>query len=1227
MKKETRRCLKSVLLSAGYWQDRLEYFSLRDWWRQGRQSVCILEGVGGAGKTAIVERFLRSLPEALPQQAGDKTLPQPDGVFVFSFDEAAASTTQFFASLLGWLSEEYCDFKGSRQVPRGNSAFESLRQLLEGLAPTNRRRLIIIDGFEHAQTTEARNDSQLRWIKDGDLRDLLLWLAGGYLAGIQAIVTTRYAIPELLRSPQLSCGRIPVESISEEAGLALLKEHRVESTEDRLRILVRECGGHALMVDLAGSYIANFFAGRLEEVPGLLERMQDTTRTGTKLSSLPVSQLAERFEQIVAWYRQGLTERHPPALAVLERICLFRKGVSERTLVSIFSGKARKSASGVGLAALSRKELHRALGVLEDYRLLGMRPRVRTDPQGRSSHVLTAHPLILEGFLKHGDKEQMQMARQAIVSFLERKLGVTLKRLASSKKFDDTCWAVKRRYGFKCLNELEEVLHQALQLGRWQDAFAVYKRGMGAFPGLANGAIDYFRGATLTEMLSAFYRQQPSREWPAEMCRVINDAAGFSRQLGDLMSAEAHYRTAFKVSVKLPQDEAEDRWIAQRNLVNLHLLRGQLRQVCESAKRLFVDTKTLPEGDRRRLDSDLVAYTNLAYTCFLRGSVGEGMALFGKAKHLESQLKSKEPRFLAFPSIWFAMSLIRRRKGSDLQLANEELQRIKNTGKKRGWARIGRWASLVESRLKLAQEDLAAAGRELKRYEDFASGAQEMVASLLSGITLAQIASLKRDVPDRVLDRVGIALSQARSAGYGIYHIDLLIERARLHILRGAPQPALDDLTIALDTGIHPTRKSGLPVLLAATDPECWYAWAIAEGRHLRAQALLLQAAQRLGRSDSSSTTFKALPAQVRRWISSARTELEKCRALRKSIQDPRVHETEKLLKDLNRGVQMRPPLASADGRPVGAPQTITSRTRSHDRPRTKQWPKGNAMIRTVVELDLVAYSSIAEPYQQGLGAKTILQLNQQIQAFIDEGLRAVKARREDCVMETTGDGAILFFEHPTDIHVFSEAVHAATHEHNRTRSDPMAKRVFRIGAATGEVVMEPKPGGGFNIAGTTIAHAVRLEAKATPGGLLVDAATFEGLAGAQRQRYGPKRSVAGKRGEVFEAYGCVFSQEGAKDASGLADQTASAEPAANAMRGFGRDQRRDVLTRFKSLKSHQYTELIFLLEIPIGQRPADSLNLDDRKGRILNWAEEDEKLDDLLDVLRELTEPTDGHP
>src|SRR5436190_10500612 len=93
------------LLRARDWQHRPELDALCEWWRQGGRGVCVLVGIGGAGKTASVERFLRLLPGVLTPESNldrDVSLPKPQRLFVFSFYDEA-NPDAFFAQLAAWL--------------------------------------------------------------------------------------------------------------------------------------------------------------------------------------------------------------------------------------------------------------------------------------------------------------------------------------------------------------------------------------------------------------------------------------------------------------------------------------------------------------------------------------------------------------------------------------------------------------------------------------------------------------------------------------------------------------------------------------------------------------------------------------------------------------------------------------------------------------------------------------------------------------------------------------------------------------------------------------------------------------------------------------------------------------------------------------------------------------------------------------------------------------------
>ena len=89
------------LLRARDWQHRPQLDDVCEWWTLGGRGVCALIGMGGAGKTAVAERFLRVLPGGLPEDQGipkDSSLPTPHSTFVFSFYDAP-NADAFFEAL------------------------------------------------------------------------------------------------------------------------------------------------------------------------------------------------------------------------------------------------------------------------------------------------------------------------------------------------------------------------------------------------------------------------------------------------------------------------------------------------------------------------------------------------------------------------------------------------------------------------------------------------------------------------------------------------------------------------------------------------------------------------------------------------------------------------------------------------------------------------------------------------------------------------------------------------------------------------------------------------------------------------------------------------------------------------------------------------------------------------------------------------------------------------
>ena len=176
--------------------------------------------------------------------------------------------------------------------------------------------------------------------------------------------------------------------------------------------------------------------------------------------------------------------------------------------------------------------------------------------------------------------------------------------------------------------------------------------------------------------------------------------------------------------------------------------------------------------------------------------------------------------------------------------------------------------------------------------------------------------------------------------------------------------------------------------------------------------------------------------------------------------------------------------------------------------------------IKTVLEIDLYSYNDIATFIEENLDVAAVKAFEDQIHQFVDCGLKAVGLRRDDVVLGTAGDNAVLIFDDATTMHRFSEAVHLATLIHNRSKTVELAKRWFRMGAATGIVEYDPSK---RRIVGITTARAVRLEAASGKGQLVVDLATFDALQEDLKRVYGEEEIIEGKREERYKARRCTL--------------------------------------------------------------------------------------------------------
>ncbi len=879
-----------TLLRARDWQHRPEFDRLCDWWRGGGQGVCGLVGMGGAGKTAIVERFLRVLPGVMPQNPHipkEKNLPTPNSTFVFSFYDAP-NAEAFFQSLQMWLLQ-------SPDVETTVS-YSQLLFRMQNTAPG----LIVLDGLEKVQEDGARGI--LGQLSAPNLRDFVKRAADGYFPQLSVLITTRFPLADLQEEQPDFFQSIPIEEIDTSTGVNLLRQRGVQGNDLQLERIVKECGSHALTVDLAGGYIKEYGNGD-PNTPldlGNATDIEDAVRQEQDPAKRAVLKQGFRFARVAQRYQEAMLEHDPAAIALLERICLFRLGVGVETLAAIFTGEAAVKVSGAALAGLNVEQLQRKLDWLVRMRIIEV-TRIKYRQSGQIRTLYNIHPAVRDGFVQSIGRDIATVSHEAIRTGLEVSLGDSPGKNPSE---------------LATLDMLEEIVYHAIASGQASEAWNIYWNKIGGYRNLVWRLGAYERGERICrafgggqspETVAALLREpHPSAPEPlpclalseALQANFINEWAMYLTSLGRLDAAACCFEAATEMAVR--QENWGNASQGNQNLSEVWLQAGRLRLALTSAKEALRLAEQADDASRRR---DSYAFQGAAQE--LLGAVSAALEDFRQCLYWQHQVDGDDNPLLSGRGIYHTLLLTRLGRHGEAQRLTEANKEILANGwganhqdmpkchlvladlagkddiesarafysPAHNWAlardskEILCWAALVKTRIELAEAEAEAGVRK-----------QE------SGVKVEPLQTAQ----DALIEGLKIA----RDCRFGIYHIDLLLEQVHLHLLQGNPQAALADLRLALDDGIPANDQTGQPELLAAHDPECGYAWGIVEGLHRRGEALLLQAAQTLGEDSFVPARRTALPKPVQTLITQAEACLQEAMTHWRDLRDPEVSES-----------------------------------------------------------------------------------------------------------------------------------------------------------------------------------------------------------------------------------------------------------------------------------------------------------------------------------------------
>ena len=542
------------LLRARDWQERPQLGQLCEWWRRGGIGVCALVGIGGAGKTAIVDRFLQVLPGGVAGAASispQRDLESIQRLLVFSFYDAP-NPDEFFAEMAAWLAER------PGNIPDIRVPYQRVLRILENASPS----LIVLDGLEKVQDDGARG-GVLGHLLDSRLSDLVRRLASGWLPNLSAVITTRFPIAELdeasYEGQATHYHSIPVEQISEDAGVQLLRQRGVQGPNTELARVVRECGFHALTVDLAGGWLAEFAHGN-SNVPlnlGNVAEIDEAIKNEPNPKRRALLKQEKRFAKIALRYREKLSTSDPAALALLERLCLFRLGAGAEILSSIFVGENKERIAGTELAKLNKKQLNEKLQKLAGMRLIEEKALFSILGSKTESSIFTIHPAVRDGFIHGLDQRTASDSHQAILSNLRVFLGTRPGRGPRSRD---------------SLDFIEEIIHHTVEGGRPQEAWNFFRQETDGFEQLGWNLGEFERGSRICKEVE----RGAQRYEPANIVVLIAssyECALFEASCGRLNEAIRRLESDIATCRKKPDPWCEGRDIAYARDLGIFFLK------------------------------------------------------------------------------------------------------------------------------------------------------------------------------------------------------------------------------------------------------------------------------------------------------------------------------------------------------------------------------------------------------------------------------------------------------------------------------------------------------------------------------------------------------------------------------------------------------------------------------------------------------------------------------
>jgi len=563
---------------------------LDDAWTDNQTAVLALVAWGGVGKTSLVNQWLNQMKTADYRGA--------QKVFGWSFysqgaeEGKQASADEFFQETLQWFGDAH---------PEAGSAVDKGRRLAR--LARQQKTLLILDGLEPLQYPPGEVTGLEGKLKDNGLAAFLKELAGSNAGNkVLCVITTREPVTDLLNRKWYGVMEIPLEHLTEAAGVDLLKS--LGATTGSLKDFhdaVTEYDGHALALTLLGHYIKSVHGGdirRRDEIPQLSKE---------RLRGRHAWRVMEGYE---TWFGPS------PELNILYLMGLFDRPVEAGAIGAL---KKEPAIPGVTdrLRGLSHDDWQWALSHLREARLLASE-----NPQ--KPGTLDCHPLVREYFeekLRQENPAGWQAAHERLYRYFKDLPGKELPDTLAEMEplFAAVAHGCKAGLHQEALDEV-----YSKRIRRRKEAYTVRK--LGAF------GSDL---ACLSHFFTVPWGQPAAGLSEAAKAAILSWAAFGLRALGRLWEAVQPMKAGLELGIE-QKDWAE---CARRasNLSELLLMLGDVPGAVAAARQSV--THADQSGDEFEREA---RRTTLADALHQSGAAAEAEQWFREA---EAMQKKRQPGY------------------------------------------------------------------------------------------------------------------------------------------------------------------------------------------------------------------------------------------------------------------------------------------------------------------------------------------------------------------------------------------------------------------------------------------------------------------------------------------------------------------------------------------------------------------------------------------------------